>query len=80
MTGPEYRTAVKKLFASNRADDLGISSAGRFFGIGQATANRWANDGPPTSVSILLQLMRALHVKPAWVNLMIGRKNDGEEI
>jgi hypothetical protein len=71
MNANEFRDSIAKL-------GLSINGAGRFFEVGQATAHRWAKEGTPPAVSMMLKLMIALHVKPAWVNYWLGRKSETE--
>lgn len=71
MNATEYRASIKKLGMSQRR-------AARFFEAGPATAVRWAKDGPPPAIGMMLTLMLALHVKPSWVDYWLGRKNSAE--
>jgi hypothetical protein len=52
---------------------MSLNKAAKFLGVGLSTSHRWANEGCPTSISILLRLMIALDVTPDWVNKKIGR-------
>ena len=73
MTGPTFRAAITKL-------GMSLNEAGRFLRVGQATAHRWAKDGTPTAVGMLLTLMLELHLSPGLVNYLLGRADKGREI
>lgn len=49
MTGPEYATAIKAL-------GLSKNGAGRFFGYHAVSGHRWAVDGPPEPVAMILRI------------------------
>lgn len=66
MNANDYRAAIKHLGMSQRR-------AARFFEAGPATGSRWAKDGPPAAIAMMLNLMIALHVKPAWIDHWLGR-------
>lgn len=71
MNATEYRIAIAKLGMSQRR-------AARFFEAGYTTGTRWAADGPPAAIGMWLNFMLALHVKPAWVDFWLGRKDTSE--
>lgn len=66
MDAKEYRAALKTLKLSRR-------KAAMFLGVGPATAERWAKDGPPEPAAILLALMAKLRLSPDWVSWHVGR-------
>jgi hypothetical protein len=72
MTGPDYRIAIAKLGMSQRR-------AARFFEAGRTTGFRWAEEGPPAAVSMLLRLMIVLRITPAWVDYWLGRTKESED-
>jgi len=71
MNAQDYRIAIAKLGMSQRR-------AARFFEAGQAAGPRWAKDGPPAAVAMMLKLMIALHVRPDWVDFWLGRRKDND--
>lgn len=58
MNANQYRRALSRL-------GMSIAGAGRFLGVGERTARRWAADGNiPHAVALLLKLMVKLKLKP----------------
>lgn len=51
MTAKQYRAAIAKLGLSQRA-------AAKFFGVNERTSRRWAKDGAPSVVEMLLQILK----------------------
>ena len=60
MTGPEYLAAIEHV-------GLNQSKAGVFFGAHEQTGRRWAANGPPESVAMLLRLMIRCEYTPDQV-------------
>lgn len=58
MTSDEFRKALS---------DLGQTQAAfaRFIEVDERTVRRWATDGPPRSIALLLGLMQRFGVQPA---------------
>jgi len=73
MNANQYRAAIKRLgFSDNpeglaveHSDDVGISAAGRFFGVAPSTGRAWARVGPPPPVAVALRLMAAANISAA---------------
>jgi hypothetical protein len=66
MTPAEYRAAIAALGMSQ-------ARAARFFEAGPASGPRWARNGPPAAVAMMLRLMMELHMMPGQVDLRLGR-------
>jgi len=69
MTGEEYRAALAAL-------NLSQSGAGRFLGVHEVTARKWAASGPPPVAAKMLRLMIALKFTPEYVDLVTGDAKD----
>lgn len=65
MTADQFRAALEAL-------GLSQSAAGRFMGVHEVTARRWATDGAPAPVAKLLRLMIALRFTPEYVDRVLA--------
>lgn len=61
MTAKQYRAAIEQLGLSQR-------SAARFLRIDERTSRRWAAEGAPPHVGLLLRLMIERGIKPEEVD------------
>lgn len=68
MTPSQYRDAIEAL-------GLSQNGAGRFFGVHEVTARKWAaidGGGPPESVAKFLRLMLAMKLTPEYVDRVLA--------
>ena len=72
MNARQYRDACTKL-------GMSLNKATKFLGVGLSTSHRWANEGCPTSISILLRLMIALDGGAADPTRTSRRKLHGDD-
>lgn len=72
MTPDRYREILELL-------DITQVGAGKFFGVDERTSRRWARGKLeiPDSVAMLLELMIARKIKPAYVLGLIGKTDAG---
>jgi hypothetical protein len=69
MDADEYRRALESLGLKQ----TGENGAGVFLGVDDRTSRRWATDGPPRAVAMLLRLMIARRIKPETVKARYGQ-------
>ena len=77
MSPTEFRAALEKLgfVASDRANDLGLSEAARFFGAQPRAARDWNVKGPPAAVALCLRLMLKLKLSADKVRKLLEDKH-----
>lgn len=69
MDSDEYRRALAAL----GLNQTGATGADQFLGVSERTARRWAVDGPPLAVAMLLRLMVARKMRPDGVRERYGQ-------
>lgn len=60
MSAEEFRAALERL----ELTQTGTAGADSLLGISERTSRRWAVDGPPDSVAMLLRLMMFFELTP----------------
>ena len=60
MSAEEFRAALERLGLTQ----TGAAGVDSFMGVSERTSRRWAVDGPPDSVAMLLRLMMFFELKP----------------
>lgn len=72
MDADQFRAALERLGLTQ----TGANGVNTFLDVSERTSRRWAVDGPPDAVAMLLRLMISKKLTPAHVRKHYGRVAD----
>lgn len=76
MDADQFRAALERLGMTQ----TGNNGVDAFLDVSERTSRRWAVEGPPDAVAMLLRLMISKRLSPAHVRKHYGKIADSREV